>query len=79
VLTPQVASSCGTGCCSHTIDDQRTAHSGLPKEVVCTNMGAQVDIENAPRVLHLAVSMVTFYVTGFRSTDEVNCETQSET
>ena len=46
--------SCGVGCHSHTSDDQRAAHSGYPKEVVYTNTGAQVDSENAPRVLYFA-------------------------
>ena len=47
---PTLHHSCGAGC-----DALR-----LPKEVVCTNTGAQVDFENAPRVLHLAVSCVPF-------------------
>ena len=57
VLTPIVrlhhnlCHSCGAGCCSHTTDDQGTVLR-LPREVVYTNTGAQVDSENAPRVLH---------------------------
>ena len=46
--------SCGARCRSHATD-QRTAQLRLPKELVYTNTGAQVDFENAPRVLYLAV------------------------
>ena len=36
---------------------------GYQKEVVYTNTGAQVDSENAPRVLHLAVIFCMIPVT----------------
>ena len=57
------------GCCSHTADDQRTALR-LPREVVYTNTGAQVDSEKAPRVLHLAGSSALVLAVGLSKIPE---------